>query len=457
MESTGFNGTAREGFKSGEQFPGRFAELRGAIARALAARDGREVKTWCPVHELRGREDATPSLGVKVNARGKFYATCWSQGCAGVEKELRRLEMLPRPRIIASYVYEDETGEPLFYVDRWDPKAFTQRAASGKSGAGAMKGVRRVPFRLRQLLEAPLDAWILIPEGERDVLTAVMLGYDATCNSGGAGKFLAEFAAYLKGKRIAVLPDAGEVGEAHGRSVARTSLAVAAEVRIVRMPDGHKDLSDAVAAGLTRDQLQALIDEAPTLTAADVAPTADESAGDQSYAAVKARMDELFAVDTITHEIFDQRTGESISPHVFDKIAGATFHHNDPDKGPVSTAPGWRADANRAQRAGRVWLPGEPNPTVRNEFNLFKPLPGVTRAMSLDEAVANLQTWYFPLRDHVYSVPRERRYFEQLTALKRQNAAFKVPVGIMLWGDPGVGKSLLFEASGLVLFGPDYF
>ena len=49
--------------------------------------------------------------------------------------------MIPRPRIIASYAYEDETGEKLIQQQRWEPKNFTYEA-NGSRGKDCMKGVR---------------------------------------------------------------------------------------------------------------------------------------------------------------------------------------------------------------------------------------------------------------------------------------------------------------------------
>jgi 5S rRNA maturation endonuclease (ribonuclease M5) len=65
------------------------------------------------------------------------------------------------------------------------------------------------------------EEWILIVEGEKDVDRLVSEGFVATCNSGGAGKFRAEFAHYFKGVRVAILSDNVETGRKHAQEVVR--------------------------------------------------------------------------------------------------------------------------------------------------------------------------------------------------------------------------------------------
>ena len=54
----------------------------------------------------------------------------------------------PRPNIVATYDYRDESGTLLFQVVRFDPKDFRQRRPDGDGWAWSVKGVRRVPYRL---------------------------------------------------------------------------------------------------------------------------------------------------------------------------------------------------------------------------------------------------------------------------------------------------------------------
>jgi putative DNA primase/helicase len=100
------------------------------------------------------------------------------------------IEIAPAsPRIVNTYDYCDEQGELLFQVVRFDPKDFRQRRPDGNGGwIWQVKGARQVPYRLKELIAAPLDTSIFVVEGEKDADNLGMLGLVATCNAGGAAK-----------------------------------------------------------------------------------------------------------------------------------------------------------------------------------------------------------------------------------------------------------------------------
>ena len=87
-----------------------------------------------------------------------------------------------KPKIVATYNYTDEHENLLFQVVRLDPKTFRQRRPARpddppdkvKNGwVWSVKGVRQVPFRLPELIEAlALEQRVFIVEGEKDVLDA---------------------------------------------------------------------------------------------------------------------------------------------------------------------------------------------------------------------------------------------------------------------------------------------
>ena len=77
-----------------------------------------------------------------------------------------------------------------------------------------MEGVERLPYRLPELLASPASVWIV--EGEKDVETLRAIGQVATCNPGGAGKWLPAFSEYLKGKHVYFAADNDELGQKHG-------------------------------------------------------------------------------------------------------------------------------------------------------------------------------------------------------------------------------------------------
>ena len=68
------------------------------------------------------------------------------------------------------YHYVDEDGKNLFDAVRLTPKGFSQ---GHFDAAGVwhptIRGIRRVLYRLPELLKAETNQWVFIPEGEKDV------------------------------------------------------------------------------------------------------------------------------------------------------------------------------------------------------------------------------------------------------------------------------------------------
>jgi len=131
--------------------------------------------------------------------------------------------------------------------------------------------VRAVPYRLPELLAEPARP-VVVVEGEKDVDNLAHIGVLATCNAGGAGKWTAEHAQFLRGRHDSVLPDNDGSGQNHTEQVALTLHGLAASVRIVGLPGlpPKGDVSDWIAAGGTKDQLERLIQATPAWTPAAV-------------------------------------------------------------------------------------------------------------------------------------------------------------------------------------------
>jgi putative DNA primase/helicase len=173
-----------------------------------------------------------------------------------------------RGRITAIYDYTDEAEQLLFQTVRMDPKDFRQRRPNGTGGwVWNLKGVRRVLYRLPELLKRPTEP-IFICEGEKDVHSLEALGLLATCNPMGAGKWRPEYSEMVRGRSAALLPDNDPPvdedgkphykGQKHAASVAADLLRVGCKVRIVEVPKG-KDVSDWLSAGGTLEDLRVLV------------------------------------------------------------------------------------------------------------------------------------------------------------------------------------------------------
>ncbi len=164
-------------------------------------------------------------------------------------------------RIVATYDYRDEHGDLIFQVVRYDPKDFRQRKP--KDGGGwdwKTKGLRIIPYRLPELLERP-DEIVYVVEGEKDADNLAKLGIVATCNAGGAGKWRADHAEYLRGRCVVVLADNDDAGRKHAEQVALSLVGIAASIKVVALPISLKkgDVSDWIQAGGTAEQLRALV------------------------------------------------------------------------------------------------------------------------------------------------------------------------------------------------------
>jgi len=202
----------------------------------------------CPVHD-----DAHASLSIHAGEGGKAVLHCHA-GCEtkaicealGLQlSELFPSSKLKRSngalgRIVAEYDYCDEQETLLYQSIRYDPKDFRQRRPNGKGGWlwNLPKTVRRVLYRLPELIAADPAEWVFVVEGEKDVDRLRSEGLVATCNVGGAGKWLDCYNESLQGKRVCIIADKDEPGRKHAQQVAKSLHSVALEVKVVECPGG---------------------------------------------------------------------------------------------------------------------------------------------------------------------------------------------------------------------------
>jgi putative DNA primase/helicase len=148
-------------------------------------------------------------------------------------------------KIVAIYKYEDENEQLLFEAVRYKPKSFSYRQPDSKGGwIWSLEGVRRIPYRLPELL-SNTDT-VFIPGGEKDVDLLWESGLVATTNPCGEGNWKPEFSQHLKDRDVVILEDNDEKGKIHGRTIAESLLGVANSIKIVQFPEmpEHGDVSD---------------------------------------------------------------------------------------------------------------------------------------------------------------------------------------------------------------------
>src|SRR5579862_1246174 len=260
-------------------YPTWAAAMFKRLQKLRETKPGREWTTLCPAHD-----DQNPSLSISFK-EGRLLLFC--HACHAEQDAIlavlgldwRCLMPLKPPdhstapkngkhgqqrgQIVATYDYTDESGTLLFQVLRYDPKRFVQRAPDGDGGWNyKLDGARRVLYRLPELLaDIHTGRTIYLPEGEQDVDNLRVLGFAATCNSGGSGKWLPEYTETLQGADVVILPDNDKPGRAHRDLVAKLLQGAAARVRVLELPGLPEkgDVSDWIKAGGTREELQQMM------------------------------------------------------------------------------------------------------------------------------------------------------------------------------------------------------
>jgi hypothetical protein len=230
------------------------------LERFQAKRVGSGFMAKCPAHA-----DRNPSLSIAEKDSQillRCHAGCDTRdvlGAIGLTFE----DLHEGPKLVATYDYVDENGEPLFQVCRFEPKTFKQRKRDGNGGwSWNLNGVRRVPFLLPAVLRADQ---VLVVEGEKDAQYAgEFMSLTAMCNPGGAGKRKDEYSEFLRGKHVTIIPDNDEPGRRHASQVAQSLAGKAASIAICDLPEGIKDLSEWP---LSRESLIELVKKAPAWSA----------------------------------------------------------------------------------------------------------------------------------------------------------------------------------------------
>lgn len=206
----------------------------------------------CPAHD-----DREASLGITEGDEGlmlKCYAGCDTNDvrmALGLEWSDLFYHSVNYAEPEAIYTYNDENGEQLFQAVRFPGKKFRQRHwGENREEIWSMEGVRRVPYRLPEVISAvAAGKTIYVCEGEKDVHALLEAGKEATCNPMGAGKWRPEYAEFLRGANVIIVADRDEPGRTHAETVKASLLGLARAVWVVQAKVG-KDAADHLAAGL---------------------------------------------------------------------------------------------------------------------------------------------------------------------------------------------------------------
>lgn len=119
----------------------------------------------------------------------------------------------PWPITVKKYVYVDADG--VINREVWrqyvgPQRTFKQVTYDEKGNrVFSAKNAPVIPFRLPEMLDSD---YVVLVEGEKDVLTLAEAGVVATCRPAGSSKFEDELAQYFKGKRVYIVPDNDKPG-----------------------------------------------------------------------------------------------------------------------------------------------------------------------------------------------------------------------------------------------------
>jgi predicted P-loop ATPase len=279
------------------------------VARRLggekAQREGRGWKTCCPAHD-----DADPSLSVDRGKNGGLIVCCrvrctQEEVIAAMERQgigvapPRETRAKPESsgniaalqrkgwRLTRAYDYRDEDGRLLCQNARLEffdksgtrlGKTFRHRRPSpnGKGWTEHLGDVRRVPYRLPEIVGSAPDIEVHIPEGEKDADRLSDLGLIAT-----SIKYprKTEFEA-LRGRHAVIHEDNDQPGRNHTRELCDALAGIAQSVVVVRYEDaGPKaDVSDWLDRGHGLEDLLKRVETARAETKATSQETAPAAA-----------------------------------------------------------------------------------------------------------------------------------------------------------------------------------
>lgn len=226
---------------------------------------------------------------------GRLMFGCWACG-AGAKLEILRAAgagwkdcfpggVVPErfeQEVAAQYPYHDENKRVLYQTIRLEPgfrgrdKDFRQRRP--KPGGGwvwNLEGVRRILYRLPDLLSAPRDQPVFVVAGEKDADNLRAVGLTATTNvCGERSEWLDSYSDALCGRDVIVVEDRDSAGRRHAHEVCGSLMERARSLRRVRFPE--KDATaflmrlrqlDVSTPTALREYVLGVVDESPKWSA----------------------------------------------------------------------------------------------------------------------------------------------------------------------------------------------
>ncbi len=272
------NGQANDRHKS-DELEHLSAEQAAKRLDPKAQRSGKEWSVRCLVHD-----DHNPSLDITDKADGGLLVTCRANCArddviAAIEARGIAVRAPARSRsnkpdmtgnirsllrcgwtFVKAYSYTDEHGVLLFenvrlgiHVDGKPFKTFRPRRPTEPEGyVEGLDGVRRVPYRLAQVLQA-VGQDVHVPEGEKDADRLAALG---VCSSHIPNATTTELEAF-RDRDVVLHADNDQPGRDKAAAKAKALATIARSVRVVHYIDTIEggDVSDWLDASHTLEDL----------------------------------------------------------------------------------------------------------------------------------------------------------------------------------------------------------
>jgi hypothetical protein len=151
-------------------------------------------------------------------------------------KKKKKSSTKPWSPIIARHAYKQADGTPHLQVCRTAAKTFFQNRWNGQMWVSGKPNGPKIPYRLPELLAAPLTTKIHLTEGEKDADNLAALGFVSTTNSEGAANWTNDLNEYFRDRHVLIHEDNDEEGRKRVQRIARALDPVAASVRVIRLP-----------------------------------------------------------------------------------------------------------------------------------------------------------------------------------------------------------------------------
>lgn len=220
------------------------------VIKVKAEKVGGEWKALCPKHD-----DKNPSLS--INEEKQVYH-CFGCGFSG--------QLYKKQRIVAVYDHYDEEGSFVYQIVRYEPKGFNYRV-KGDDGKWVYnaKDIKKILYKLPELIKAPKDKHIIFVEGGKDVDNVRARGFESTTYFLVKGEWPEEFNKYFESRIVILCPDNDDTGRQYSFNIGKSINGIAKKVKWLELPGlGEKeDISGWIGRGGTAEELQKLIEKAP--------------------------------------------------------------------------------------------------------------------------------------------------------------------------------------------------